>query len=113
MSRDGALLAYSWKPYFGQGARIIASIAGAAASAPADRCALPGQETYSDPGSFAPDEIGFTYDDTSFDPNTLELTPGQGIFVFALNLNVADCGLSAAQLVVPGGAQPDWGPMAP
>ena len=78
VSRDGALLAYSWKPYFGQGARIIASIAGAAASAPADRCALPGQETYSDPGSFAPDEIGFTYDDTSFDPNTLEIDAGAG-----------------------------------
>lgn len=113
ISRDGRLAAYNYKPYFGTGARLLSTVVTHPPAAPTERCALPNQQNYSDPGSFAPNGSGFAYDDTSFDPATLVTTVGQGIYLMAVNLRAADCGLTAAALVIPGGAQPDWGPLAP
>jgi hypothetical protein len=112
-SDDGRFVGYTYKPYFGTGARLIASVAGRPPAAPSERCGLPDQQNFSDPGSFSPDGSAFAYDDTSFDTNTLESTTGQGIYVLPLNMQRADCGVSAAPVVLPGGAQPDWGTLAP
>jgi hypothetical protein len=114
VSRDGALIAYTISPYYGTGAgRAIASLDGSPPALPKVRCVLPGQDSFSDPGSFAPDHGAFAYDDTTFDPNTLDSTTGQGIWVVQLDLTAGDCGASAAKLAIPGGAQPEWGPLAP
>jgi hypothetical protein len=113
VSRDGTLLAYISKPYYGDGGRFIARVTSAPPAAPTDMCLLAGQQNHSDPGSFAPDGRAIAYDDTMFDPNTFESSTGQGIYVLTLDLNSADCGAARAVLAIPGGAQPDWGPLAP
>jgi hypothetical protein len=74
---------------------------------------IEGQEDYSDPGSFSADGRAFAFDDTEFDPDTFETRFGQGIWVMTVDLDAADCGLSTARLVAPGGVQPDWGPAGP
>jgi hypothetical protein len=113
ISRDGMMLAYSYKPYFGDAGRRIASTTGAAPQPPETRCLLPDQQDYSDPGTFSPDATGFAYDDTRFDPETFDTTAGQGIWLLTLDLGAEDCGVAAASLVAPGGRQPDWGPASP
>jgi len=112
-SRDGALLAYIFKPYFGPTGRVLARVIGGVPQWPKDACILSGHQNYSDPGSFAPDSSAFAFDDTSFDPTTFETTVGQGIYVLNVNVDASDCGLSTATLIARGGAQPDWGPLAP
>lgn len=113
ISRDGKLLAYSYKPYFGPAGRRIASVTGAPPEPPTTRCLLPDQQNYSDAGTFSPDVTAFAFDDTRFDPETFDTTRGEGISVLELDLDAADCGVSAAQLVIAGGTQPEWGPAAP
>ena len=113
ISRDGELLAYDYKPYFGPAGRRISAVESPPPAAPTVRCLIPNQENYSDTGSFAPDNGAFSFDDTSFDPNTFESATGQGIWSFDLNLAAPDCGASSARLILAGGAQPDWGPAAP
>lgn len=116
VSRDGRLLAYSYRPYFGVAGRRFASLDAAppaASGAPRTRCVIPGQEHFSDPGSIAPDGGAFAYDDTNFDPSTFETRVGLGILVMNVDGANPECGASSATLVLPGGAQPDWGPAVP
>jgi hypothetical protein len=113
VSADGTLLAYSYEPYFGPAGRRIASITGAPPAAPTEECLLTGQHDHHNPGTFSPDNSAFAFDDTIFDPAEFEVVPGQGLFVMDLDLEAVDCGLSTAQLIVPGATQPDWGPAAP
>jgi hypothetical protein len=113
-SRAGNLVAYVLEPYYGtSGGRVIAHVDAQHAQPPAAACTLTGQQNFSDPGSFSADGSSFAYDDTTFDPSTLESTVGQGIYVLDLDVSKADCGVSTAKLVLPGGAQPDWSPLAP
>jgi hypothetical protein len=112
-SRDGRVLAYTDRPFFGPAGRRIATVEAPPPAPPADRCLIPGQEHHADAGSFAPDGSAFAHDDTVFDPDLFETVVGQGIFVMDIDLDAADCGLSSARLIIPGGAQPDWGPAAP
>jgi hypothetical protein len=113
ISRDGTLISAVVKPYYGDGGRLVGRVGSGPPAIPSSTCMLPGQQNYSDPGTFAPDSSAFAYDDTVFDPDTLTSTVGQGIYVVELDLTSQDCGAATAQLVLPGGAQPDWGPMAP
>jgi hypothetical protein len=113
ISRDGKLLAYSYKPFFGPAGRRIAWVPGALPEKPTTRCLLPNQEDYNDPGTFKPDATAFAFDDTRFDPDTFDTTRGKGISVLELDLAAADCGGTTAQLVIAGGTQPEWGQAAP
>jgi hypothetical protein len=113
ISRDGKMISAVVKPYYGDGGRLVGTIDAPPPAVPGSTCMLPGQQDYSDPGTFAPDSSAFAYDDTVFDPDTLTSISGQGIYVVELDLTSSDCGASAAELVIPGGAQPDWGAMAP
>jgi hypothetical protein len=113
ISRNGMVLAYSLKPYFGAAGRQFAEIQDAPPAVPMVRCLVPDQQDFNDAGSFAPDARAFAYDDTRFDPTSFETTVGRGIYVFPVKLDAADCGASAAKLILPGGQQPDWGPAAP
>lgn len=113
VSPDGALLAYSYEPYFGPAGRRIASITGEPPAAPTEECLLPDQHDHNNPLSFSPDGGAIAFDDTRFDPEAFEIVPGQGLYVMDLDLDAADCGLSTARLIVPGATQPDWGPTAP
>jgi hypothetical protein len=113
ISRDGTVLAYSYRPYFGPAGRRLATLAAPPPAPPATACLIPGQEQYQDPGSFAADASSFVFDDTTFDPTQLLTTPGKGIYVMAVNLRAADCGAASARLVIEGGLQPEWGPAAP
>ncbi|HEY7025361.1 MAG TPA: hypothetical protein VH371_10420 [Candidatus Limnocylindrales bacterium] len=113
ISADDRVISAVYKPYYGDGGRLVGRLDASPPSDPASTCVLPGQENFSDPGSFAPGDSAFAYDDTSFDPNTLTSTAGQGIHVLELDLGANDCGASSSQLVIAGGAQPEWGPLAP
>lgn len=113
ISPDGHVLSYSYRPYFGPAGRRLASISASAPAAHETRCVIPGQEQYSDPGTFSTDGSVFVYDDTRFDPDAFETVIGQGIWQISVDLEAADCGASTARLMVEGGSQPDWGPAAP
>jgi hypothetical protein len=113
VSRDATRLAYQYDPFYGDGGRRIATIDGVGAP-PMTDCLLP--ETGGEPqdtGTFAPDGSAFAWDDTTIDASTFTVNPGQGIWMLVLQTTAADCGGSTARLVIPGGSQPDWGPMAP
>jgi hypothetical protein len=110
--RAGTMLAYQYQPFFGTPGRRFATIDAPPPAAPTLRCAIQGQEDFSDPGSFSADGRAFAFDDTVFDPDTFETRFGQGVWVMKLDLDAVDCGLSTARLVAPGGVQPDWGPAA-
>jgi hypothetical protein len=113
VSRDGRLLAYEYKPYFGPAGRRLATSTAAPPVTPQTRCVMPGQENHSDPGTFSGDTALFVYDDTRFDPEAFETVVGQGIWSMTVDLDADDCGASSARLIVPGGSQPDWGATAP
>jgi hypothetical protein len=111
VNRDATVLAYIYKPYYGNppGRRML-SLAGPPPGDATVRCVVEGQENYRDPGSFSVDGSLFAYDDTIFDPDTLETTAGQGVYVMTVDLNAPDCGASTARLVAPGAFQPDFSP---
>jgi hypothetical protein len=112
-SRDGTRLAFQYDPFYGDAGRQIATVASTSLP-PATVCLIPGSGADpQDTGTFAPDNSAFAWDDTTIDANTFTVIPGKGIWLVALDLNAADCGASSAALVIPGGTQPDWGPMAP
>src|SRR3954447_3406845 len=113
VSDDGSVGVYGYKPYFGPGGRRVSSAAGGVPGEPQTRCVIATSSDYSDNGSLNADGSAFFYDDTAFDSTTFESTVGQGIWSFDVNLDADDCGASKATLIVPGGSQPDWGPMAP
>lgn len=113
ISDDGIVVAYSYKPYFGEGGRRMSSATGGVPAQPETRCLIESTTGYTDNGSLNSDASLFVYDDTAFDSTTFETTVGQGIWAFDVDLDAADCGASAATLIVPGGSQPDWGPMTP
>ncbi len=115
LSVPGGLIAYGYKPYFGDAGRRLATFsAGSPASGePATQCTMPGLENYSDPGSFSPSGDAYAFDDTAFDPDTFDTTAGDGIHVLSVALAAEDCGLSTATLVLRGASQPDWGPSVP
>jgi hypothetical protein len=113
VSHDGRVVAYGYKPYFGPAGRRLATLTAAPPVLPQTRCVIPGQENHSDPGTFSGDSSLFVYDDTRFDPDAFETVVGEGIWVFPIDLDAADCGASSARLIVHGGSQPDWGPAAP
>lgn len=111
IARDGSVVAYTYRPYFGPAGRRLASIS--APAAPETRCLIPGQEQFSDPGTFLADGSVFIYDDTRFDPDAFDTAVGQGIWQITVDFDAADCGASSARLIVEGGSQPEWGPVAP
>lgn len=113
VNRTGTMLAYEYQPYFGTAGRRFSTVDAPPPAAPTVRCTIEGQENYSDPGSFFADGRQFAFDDTVFDPESLETKIGQGIWVMTVDLDATDCGLSTARLIGPGGAQPDWGPAGP
>jgi hypothetical protein len=107
INRMGTVVAYEYQPYFGTAGRRMATIDAPPPAAPTLRCLIEGQENYSDPGSFSNGASLFAFDDTRFDPDTLETTTGEGVYVMSVDLNAPDCGASSARLVAPGGSQPD------
>lgn len=113
VDRSGTVLAYEYQPYFGTAGRRMATVDLEPPAPPTTRCLIEGQEDFSDPGSFSADGRQFAFDDTVFDPESLETKIGQGIWVMTVDLAATDCGLSTARLIGPGGAQPDWGPAGP
>lgn len=110
LSPDGRLLAYTYGPFYGDAGRRIATLTGPPPAPVTTACLIPGQENNAIPPTFAPDGSALAFDDVVFDPDTFETTIGRGIFVMEVDPEAADCGLSTAVLVLPGGSQPDWGP---
>lgn len=109
----GTVLAYEYQPEFGTAGRRMLSLAGPPPADATPRCLIAGQENYSDPGSFSADGSLFAFDDTVFDPNTLDTTAGQGVYVMTVDLSADDCGASSARLVAPGGQEPALSIAAP
>ncbi len=110
VSPDGRLLVYSYSPFFGEAGRRIATLTGLPPATVTTACLMPGQEHHAIPPTFAPDGTALAFDDVVFDPNTFETTQGQGIRVMKVDLEASDCGLSGADVILPGGTQPEWGP---
>jgi hypothetical protein len=110
---SAGVVAYVSHPYFGDEGRVFAQLAGAPPALPADGCLVVDQAEHSDPGTFSPDGTRFAFDGTRFDRDEFENVAGEGIFVMTVDLTAADCGASSAELIVPGGGQPDWGALAP
>jgi hypothetical protein len=113
VSSAARVVSFIYSPYYGSAGRVVATFSDGPSVPPTSRCTMPNQQSYSDTGTFSPTGTSFAYDDTIFDPNTFTTTVGQGIYTVELNLGSADCGASSAKLVLPGGAQPEWGPLAP
>ena len=113
VGRAGNVLAYVSHPYFGDEGRVFAPPGGPPPAAPGKGCLAVEQGEHSDPGSFSSDGERFAFDDTRFDRDEFENVTGEGLFVMTVDLAAADCGASSAQLIVPGGSQPDWGALAP
>jgi hypothetical protein len=108
ISQDGSVLAYEYQPYYGSAGRRLASLDGATpGAAPQVRCEIAGQENFSDAGALSGDGSVFAFDDSAFDPTTLDTTAGKGVWVMTVDLSAADCGASSARLVGPGGQEPD------
>ena len=107
INRADTVLAYNYRPFFGEAGRRMLSLQSPPPGEPTVRCLIPGHENYRDPGSFSSDGSMFAFDDTVFDPDSLETKAGQGIYVMHVNLDSADCGASSARLLVAGGFQPD------
>jgi hypothetical protein len=108
VNRALTVLAHSYKPFFGTAGRRMLSLNGPPPAEPTLRCLVPGQEDFSDPGSLSPDGTLFAFDDTVFDPDSLETIIGDGVFVMSVDLDAPDCGASSARLILPGGSQPDF-----
>jgi hypothetical protein len=107
VNRQTTVLAYSYKPFFGSAGRRMLSLAGPPPADATLRCLIEGQQNFSDPGAFSSDGTLFVFDDTVFDPDSLETRTGQGIYAMRVDLDAPDCGASSARIIVPGGIQPD------
>jgi hypothetical protein len=113
VSRDMSVVAYVSHPYFGDEGRVFAPLSGPPPAAPGDGCLAVQQAAATDPGAFSPDSQRFAFDDTYFDRDEFEDVVGEGIFVMDVEVATSDCGASSAQLVIPGGSQPDWSAFTP
>ncbi len=107
LSPDAQQVAYSFDPTDGtEGGLRLATMDGAPPAAPTDRCLAPGLAAMQHGYQWAPDGSAIAYDGLSI------RSEATGINVMSVDLDAPDCGASTAQLLVPGGVQPDWGPVA-
>ena len=115
LSVPGGLIAYGYKPYFGDAGRRLATfsrVAPPAESRPPN-ARMPGLENYSDPAASHRPATN-THLTTRLSIQTRSIPrPGMESHVLSAALAAEDCGLSTATLVLRGASQPDWGPSVP